>query len=130
MLEVGHHHVQQVVHVAGERVAGHHLVPAAHGLGEARHAGAAVLLQLHAHEGLQAEADRSRVDARRVAADRAGLFQALQAAQAGGGRQVHPLGEFGIGQAPFALQGGEDAAVGAVPRRRWHDIAPDLISTQ
>src|SRR5690606_9723306 len=106
--------VQQVVHVAGQGMAGHHLLPVLHMGDEAVDAGRAVLLQLHPDEGLQAQAQRARVQARAVAGDHPGGLQPLDPAQAGRGAEVHPRRQFGIGGAAFLLQQGQQAQVGAV----------------
>ena len=51
-----------------------------------------------------------------VAEPEAGFLEDLDPTQAGGGRQVHPLGQFGVGDAPVALQDRQDAAVRSVQR--------------
>ena len=114
MLEVADHDVQQIIHLTGQGVAGDHLIPALHALDEVLDLGAAVLFELDADEGLQAEADRSRVDQGRVAGNHAFGLEALHTTQAGRGRQADRFGDVGIGRAPVALQQGEDAQIGAI----------------
>src|SRR5690606_2794051 len=45
MLEVGHHHLQQVVHVTGQGVAGDDFVPLVHAAGEVGHGGGVVVVE-------------------------------------------------------------------------------------
>ena len=75
---------------------------------------AASCAQLHAHERLQAQAQAFGIGLGAVAADDAFAFQPLHPAQAGGGGQVHALGQLGIGLAAVALELGEQQQVGAV----------------
>ena len=117
ILEVGHVDMQQVIHVAGQRVAGDHFIPAVDVLDETLDRFRLVLAQLHTHESLQAQANRLRIDLRRVAGDDLVRFQPLQPAQARRWRQADPLGQLGIGDAALALQDGEQAQVGAVECR-------------
>jgi len=85
VLQVTHVDVQQVVHVAGQCMAGHHFIPALHAVHEVADGGLVVLFQLHAHEGLQAQPQLARFQPRAIADDHALAFQPLQAAQAGRG---------------------------------------------
>src|SRR5574344_1932448 len=103
MVQVTHIDVQQVVHVAGQGMTGHHFIPQLHRIDEAGNRLAAMLGQLHAHEGLQAQADRPRLQPGDVATDDPVGFQPLHPAQAGRRRQVDPLGQLGIGGAAIAL---------------------------
>jgi len=105
---------QQVVHVPGHRVAGSHLGPSLHPGPEFLHRHLAALLQLDRHVGQQAQADARRVDQRHVLADDTQLLQPPNAAQAGRGRQRHPLGDLLVGQAAILLQQLDDAQIGAV----------------
>jgi hypothetical protein len=73
-----------------------------------------VLLQLHAHEGLQAQAQLARLQARAIADDHALAFQPLQAAQAGRGRKIHPRRQFGVGGAPIPLDFSQQAYIRAI----------------
>ncbi len=114
MLQVLDVDVQQVVHVAGQGMAGDDFVPFLHAGDEVLDAVGTVLLQLHPDEGLQAQAQRLRVQPGGVAGDHAGRFQPLDAAQAGRGRQVHPAGQLGVGGAAVLLQQGQQAQIGAV----------------
>ena len=114
MRQVLHHHLQQVVHLARKGVAGHHFVPAVHAFGEGLHGVGVMAGQLHAHEGLQSQADSLGVDAGGVTGQHAVLFQALHAAQAGRGRKFHALGQVGVAQPAFALEFGQDGQVGAI----------------
>ena len=75
---------------------------------------AVVAAQAHPHEGLQAQVQARRIDLGAVAADHPLALQPLHPAQAGRGRQVHALGQLGIGQAAVALQFGEHDDIGAV----------------
>ena len=78
------------------------------------------LVQLHPHERLQAQAQPLRIDFGAVAGDHPVALQPLHPAQAGRRRQVHALGQLGVGQAAVALQLGEQRQVGAVERRSGH----------
>ncbi|MCY1554014.1 hypothetical protein D9M68_905550 [compost metagenome] len=114
MLQILDHHVQQVIHVAGQCVAGHHFVPAPHAVAEMLDAGRVVLLQLHTHEGLQPQPDGLGVDAGGIPGDDPRRLESLDPAQACRRRQVHLAGNVGIGGATVALQQGQQAQVGAV----------------
>jgi len=106
--------VQQVVHVAGERVAGHHLVPLHHAVGEHADGVLVVFLQLHADEGLQAQADLTRFKAGPIPGDHALAFQPLDPPQAGRRGQIHPGGELGVGGTPVLLDFSQQAQIRAV----------------
>ncbi len=116
--------MQQVVHVAGERVTGDDLVPGVHEFAEGGDGGGLVVAQLDADEGLQAEAEALGVDLGAVAGDHPLALQPLHAAQAGRGREVDPLGQLGIGQAGAALEFGQQQQVGAVELDGRHIVAP------
>ena len=104
MLQVLHDHLQQVIHVAGQGMAGDDLVPAVHSFDEAVQALLAVLFQLYADEGLQAQANPLGIDQGRIALDDTRGFQPLDPAQAGRRLQVHLGGDIGLGGAPVLLQ--------------------------
>uniref|UniRef100_A0A699GJR0 Poly A polymerase head domain-containing protein n=1 Tax=Tanacetum cinerariifolium TaxID=118510 RepID=A0A699GJR0_TANCI len=137
VFHVFHVHAQQVVHFACHGVARHHFGPLGHRVGEvgarrrrriggaqcARVAvggGVAVLFQPHVHVGQQAQADLVGVEQGHVLADHAGFFEALDTAQAGGGRQGHHLGYVLVGQPAIGLQDGQNLAVGFVERNFGH----------
>src|SRR5688572_10458602 len=114
MLEVRDLDPQQVVHVAGERVAPQHFRPVLHRPREGIGRHAAALLELHVHEGHEAQAHLARLDQGDIAADHARGFQRTDAAKRRAGRQAHAAGDFEVGQAAFALQDVQDLPVGAV----------------
>ena len=114
MIQIFHHHLQQIVHIATERVTGHHLVPALDGGAEALHVAGIVLFQLHPHEGLQAEPEPLGVQLHPVAGNHPAALQPLHPSQAGRGRQVHALGQLGIGEPAALLQLGQQLQVRAV----------------
>src|SRR5699024_7461669 len=97
VLQVADVDVQQVVHVAGQGVAGGNLVPAVDAFDEGFHGGAVVLFQLHAHESLQVQTHGDSIDAGGIAGDDALALQPLHAAQTGRGGQVHFFRQLGIG---------------------------------
>ena len=72
---------------------------------------------------VQAQAQGLRIQPRGIAGHHPGRFQALDPAQAGRGRQVHPFRQVRIGDAALALQHGKDAAVGGVELHFWHEWA-------
>src|SRR5690606_38837103 len=108
--------LQQVVHVAGQCMAGDHLVPGGDETGEGGDGVRIVLPQLHADEGLQTEPDLLRVDLGAVAGDHPVALQPLHPAQAGRGRQVHALGEVCVGQAAVALEFVQKQQINAIQR--------------
>src|SRR5690606_21837843 len=101
-------------HVAGQRVAGGDFRPGVDVAGEGGDGFGGVPGRLHADEGLQAQADPLRVEFGAVAGDHPFALQPLQPAQAGRGRQVHALGQFGIGLAAGALEFGQQLQVDAI----------------
>src|SRR5581483_350103 len=71
-------------------------------------------------EGGEAEPDPAPVEDRPVAADRAVVLEALEAAQARRGGEVHAFGQSGIGEAAIGLEVAQDRAIGVI---HWHMIA-------
>jgi len=95
-------------------VAGHHLIPLHDAVGEHADGVLVVFLQLHADEGLQAQAQLARLQARAVADDHPFAFQPLQAPQAGRRRQVHPRRQLCVGGATITLDLGQQAYIRAI----------------
>ena len=60
---------------------------------------------------LQAAAEGGGVDVGVVAADHAGLLERADAAQAGGGGEVDPLGQLDVREAPVPAQLVDDCAI-------------------
>ncbi|GAA3912754.1 hypothetical protein GCM10022229_01750 [Luteimonas lutimaris] len=81
-----------------------------------------MVVELDADEGLQTQAQALGIDFGAVAGDHAVAFEPLHAAQAGRGREMHALGQFGVGQAAAALEFGEELEVGAVESGGGHDM--------
>ncbi|MNN60134.1 hypothetical protein D3C81_1752960 [compost metagenome] len=98
-------------------MAGHHLIPVQHAVGEHADGVLVMLLQLHAHERLQAQPDLTGFQPRAVAGDHPFVLQPLYAAQAGRWGQVHPGGELGIGGAAVLLDFSQQAQIRAVELR-------------
>src|SRR5690606_2372876 len=96
VFEVDHHHLQQVVHVTGEGVAGDDFVPFVHATGEVGHGGGVMVVQADADKGGQAKAQLLGIHFGAVAGDHTAALQPLHAPQAGGGRKMHALGQFGV----------------------------------
>ena len=71
-------------------------------------------LQGYFHENRGGAAHLAGVQKGDIGGDDALVLEALDAAVAGGGREVYLFAEVGIGDAGILLQGGEDAAVGCV----------------
>lgn len=123
MVEVADDDVDEVVHVAGEGVAGDDFFPLVDEGGEGGDGVGVVAGQLDADEGLQAEAQAFGVDFGAVAGDHTLAFEALDAAQAGGGGEVDAFGQLGVGLAAGALEFGQQQQVGAVEVDGRHGIA-------
>ncbi|MNT38317.1 hypothetical protein D3C72_1745030 [compost metagenome] len=115
VLHIGHHHAQQVVHLAGQRCAFHHFGPVLHALPECIH-GVALMrfgafLQAHVQVGSQAQAHFFRWHQGHIALYHPRLFQALDAAQHRAGRQAHLLANYVIGFTAVFLQAAQDGTV-------------------
>src|SRR5690606_26062353 len=130
MLQVAHRHVQQVVHVAGQRMAGDHLVPAVDAVAERRDRSAVVVVQLHAHEGLQPQAEPLGLEQRPVSGDHALALEPLHPAQAGRRRQLHAFRQLGVGLPARALQLGKDEPVGPVEGDGRHQDSSRVCTQQ
>src|SRR6185436_7841117 len=79
----------------------------------------------HGHEGGEAQPDAVALQHGAVGFDVALALQALDAAQAGRGRQADALGELVVAQPAVGLQRGDDSRVDGVECRFWHFGAPD-----
>lgn len=123
MVEVADDDVDEVVHVAGEGVAGDDFLPLVDEGGEGGDGFGVVAGELDADEGLEAEAEAFGVDFGAVAGDHALAFEALDPAQAGGGGEVDAFGQFGVGLAAGALEFGQQQQIGAVEVDGGHGIA-------
>lgn len=86
-VEVGRHHLQQEIGVAGDRIAGNHLTEPGDALGELLGLHLAMAVGLDADEGQHAQADLLAVERGAVAADDAGLLELPYSPPAGRGRQ-------------------------------------------
>ena len=73
-------------------------------------------VEAHLHERLHLQAQRRRIDDRRIALDDAGLLQQLHAARARRIGKSDLLGQLHDRLAPVLLQGVEDRGVVAVER--------------
>ena len=111
---------EQVVHVASERVAAHHLGPVADRFGERIGGHAAAFLQFHVHVADEGKIDLGRVQQRDVSANDASLFQRPHPPQAGGGRQRHFVRKLLVGEAAVLLQMGKDGEIGAAETGGGH----------
>lgn len=109
--QVGDHHLQEEVRLAGDEVHRDHLRQVDHRTVEGLGLLLAVAFHLDPDEHREAEADLVAVDAGLVAANHPGLFQQAHAAQAGGRGEADLLGQLDVAQAAVALEGGEDAVV-------------------
>src|SRR3546814_7596524 len=107
VFEVADGDLQEVIHVAGQRVAGDDFVPLVDEVGEGGDGFGVVVVELDADEGLQAQAHVLGVDLGTVAGDDAVALQALHPAQAGRGRKVDAFGQLGVGQAAAVLEFGK-----------------------
>jgi hypothetical protein len=85
VVEILDHDLQQIVHVAGKRVTGHHLIPVGDTADETLDAGGVVPGQLQANEGLQPVAQTLWIKHGAVAGNEALGFQSLHSAQTGRG---------------------------------------------
>src|SRR3546814_5253254 len=79
----------------------------ADGVLEALEVAGLVTLQLDLHQELGCRRDLLQRHLRMVAADEAGLVEALQAVPAGRRREAHPGGQLRLGDAPLRLEDGD-----------------------
>src|SRR6185436_10750637 len=122
-LDVAHDHVQQEVHLPGERVAGQYLRPFDQRPAEAFDNFIGVLLELDLHDGLDVGADALRVDDRRISLDESRILELPDAPRARGCRETDPLGEVGDTDAPVGLQHLQDSSIRLVQFHDWR-ISP------
>ena len=120
MLQPAHHHVQQVIHVTGQGMAGHHFWPGVDLARKRVDACGVVTFQLHPHEGLQAQPQALRVHFGTITSDHAFPLQPLHPAQAGRGREMHAFGQFRMGLAGGTLQFGQQQQIDAIQFRYAH----------
>ena len=100
--QIGRLDPQQIFHGAGDVVALAHLAGAGDGAFEGLLRRLGVLVQPDRDIGHQTDADLCRINHRPVAGDHTRPLQFLHPAQAGRGRQPHPLGQLQIRQAAVA----------------------------
>ena len=112
---VGHHHPKQVIHLPRERGALHHLGPGLHTGAKQVHGIAlvafGVFFEPHIEVGRQPQPHGLGPDQCHIAGDHAAVFQALDAAQHGAGRQAHLLANHIVGFASVVLQAAQDGLV-------------------
>lgn len=116
-------------------MAGDDLVPFVDPACEVGDGSGVVMVQADADESGQAQTEAFTIEFGAVAGDHPAALESLHAAQAGRGREVHALGQFGVAQPAFALQLGEQLDVDAIkgvgrrhgplPVSGRNDIAPD-----
>jgi hypothetical protein len=114
LIQVGRDHAQQVVRVAEQPLG----VPdpldgGERGL-EGGHGGGVAALQRDADDGLEAEADRGRVNDGAVAGDDAGPLELAQPPVAGRGGELHSVGQLRHRQASVLLEFSKNPAVNFV----------------
>ena len=114
ILQIPGRDAQDVVILAGDKKAGHHVRHSLDGGLEIVERLLELAGQRDVNDGGQPETQHLVVQAGVIATDRAGLLKRIQPARAGGLRQADLVGQRGIADAPFRLERGQDGNINLV----------------